>query len=336
MAKYHRMSWNDRMSIERLYNSGSTYRQIARALGFAPSSIHREIHRGLYDHLGAETTKRPRRYSAQLGQDYADQQATAKGPSIKLSKRYDYAAHVALCVQQGLSPDLIVGTLRKQGKWTVSTVTLYRYIDHGYIPGVTNKNLWLKSRRKKNIYKKVQKAARPPKGLSIERRPYLPRHEPGHWEMDTVIGNSKGKRQAFLVMTERSTRYEIIVKLPDKSSRSVVHALDKIFPQFKPGTFKSITVDNGSEFQDCYAMEHTRTNKKRTTLYYCHPYSSFERGSNENANKLIRRFFPKGQSLYHVTQRECQTVQDWINNRPRKVLNYDTPAALFQQFQDTL
>lgn len=335
--KYRRMTWDDRLRIEALYNSNHSFRFIAEHLGFSVSSIHSEVKHGLYSHMGAELSKRPCRYSAQLGQEYADSQATTKGVPIKLGHNYDYAKAVAAAVKQGLSPDSFVGTLRRNDEWTVSTPTLYRYIDRGYIPGVTNKSLPEKPRRK---HKKnhVHLAARPPKGLSIEHRPseISTRSTFGHWEMDSVIGRAKGKRESFLVLTERKTRFELIFRVSSKTSASTVRALERALSKFPQGTFQTITVDNGSEFQDCYGMEHDRKNNKRVTVYYCHPFSSCERGSNERANRIIRRFFPKGKSLRPYTQKDCDRVASCINSMHRRILNYATAEELFMQELENL
>lgn len=329
--KKKRITWIDRLNIERLYNSGCSYRYIARAVGFAVSSVYAEVQRGLYDHRDSDTWKDIKRYSAQIADDDARWQATARGGAIKLGHNYAYAETVSARLRSGESPDQIVGTLKREGKWTVSTVTLYRYIDQGFIPGVTNKTLLVKSKRKRP-YSKLRKAARPLSGQSVERRPdYInARSTPGHWEMDTVIGNAKGKGQAILVLTERLTRYELILKLKDKTTASVVRALSKAVHQFPRGTFQTITVDNGSEFSDCRGME------RYAPVYYCHPYSSWERGSNENANRIIRRFFPKGQSLQRRTQRDCDAVASYMNNMSRKILGYATAAELFTAWQATL
>lgn len=331
MRKYRRMTWTDRLKIEVLYNSNHTYQFIANALGFAVSSIYTEIKHGLYPHLGAELTRRPMRYSAQIAQDYADAQATAKGVEIKLGHNYAYAKLVAELVSSGCSVDVIVNDLKREGKWTVSTTTLYRYIDKGYIPNVTNKDLPEKSRRKRK-HNEV-KATRAPKGTSIERRPYEVNHRLtfGHWEMDSVIGRAKGQAESLLVLTERKTRFEIIIRTKEKTSAATVYALDRILPKFPKGTFQSITVDNGSEFQSCYEMEHDRSGTKRLQVYYCHPYTSCERGSNERNNRIIRRYFPKGQSLKRVTQKQCDYVADRINSMPRKILGYYSAKELFEQ-----
>lgn len=331
MKKYRRMSWTDRLIIEKLYNKGYSYRMVAEAVGFSVSSVYSEIQHGLYPHMGAEVTKRPYRYSAQIAQEYADLQATGKGPSLKLGRHYEFASHVEAQVKQGRSVSHIVMELRRSNAWTVSPTTLYRYIDRGYIPGITNKHLPEKSRRKRP-HNRVR-AARAPKGTSIERRPAFinDRSTFGHWEMDSVIGKAKGKRQSFLVLTERMTRFQIVVHARSKEAVSTITALDSALSKFPKGTFQTITVDNGSEFQDCYGMEHDRQGNKRLTVYYCHPYTSCERGSNERANRIIRRFFPKGKSLYSVTQKQCDEVAHFMNTMRRKVLDYDTAEERFNR-----
>lgn len=327
---YCRFRWSFRLKLEALYNAGHTYRFIAKEIGFSCGAVYAEVQHGLYEHMGAETTRRPWHYSAQIAQDYADAQATAKGTSIKLGHRYDYACHVAEQVKSGVSLDSIVGSLKRRGEWTVSTSTLYRYVDCGYIPGVTNKDLPEKPNRK---YKKkhVQPAARPPKGESIENRPaeIAARLAFGHWELDSVIGHSRGRKESILTFIERKTRYTLCLRVHSKESAATVKALDRALSKFPKGTFKSLTVDNGCEFQDCYGMEHDRRGRKRLTVYYCHPYCSYERGSGENVNRLYRRYFPKGQSLKYATQKDCSRAANSINAMPRRILSYATAAELF-------
>ena len=329
---FRHLDWSDRLRIESLYNTGHTCLYIAKYLGFAPSSIYREVKHGLYEHLGVETTKRPWRYSAQIAQDYADYQATSKGSEIKLGKNYAYAEEVAAQIKQGVSIDTIVNVKKKKGQWTVSTTTLYRYVDLGYIPDVTNKLLPEKNHRKKR-HPHTVKAARASKGLPIDRRPLFidERKAFGHWEFDSVIGNAKGQRQSILTLTERKTRYEIIFRAAVRTSAATVAALNKIIRQFPKGTFQTITVDNGSEFQDCYGMEYDKQGSKRLTIYYAHPYSSWERGTNERNNRIIRRYFPKGKSLAKVTQKQCDAVAASINAMPRKILDWHTAQELFEQ-----
>lgn len=324
------MTMTDRLKIEALWNAGHSYRSISRQLGFAPSSIYREVTRSLYPHLGAECTRRPYHYSADIGQQQADYFTTTKGADIKLGNRHDYARYVAEQVRKKQSPAAIVQSLHQQEKWTVSVTTLYRYIHRGYIPGVTAKDLLDVSRRKKK-HSHVRTAARPPKGNSIERRPddINARTTFGHWEMDSIIGTAKGRNQSMLTLTERLTRFEIVLRVPSKTSCATVAALDSVFSKSPKGLFRSITVDNGAEFQDCYGMEHDKNGEKRTEIYYCHPYCSSERGSNERNNRILRRFFPKGKSFEAYTSKDCQKAAEYMNNMPRKILNYATAAELF-------
>ena len=325
--KYRRMTWIDRLNIEKMRKQGASYSAIARKLGFAVSSVYYEIQRGLCEQLDGATWKIYKAYSAQVAQDDADWQASGKGHSVKLGHNHTYSRTVSDRILSGESPDQIVGDLRSRNEWTVSTPTLYRYIDQGYIPNVTNKDLWQKSKRKKRKYRKL-KAAKAPKGTSIERRPLVveSRSTFGHWEMDSVIGKAKGKKQSLLVLTERQTRFEIIFRASAKTSAATVSALSHIVPRFPEGTFQTITVDNGSEFQDADGIQALVPG-----LYYCHPYTSCERGSNENANRLIRRYLPKGQSMRKVTQRDCDAVARSLNNMHRKVLGYRTAAEPFAE-----
>lgn len=331
---YHRITWTDRLKIEALFNAGHSYGFISKQTGKAKSSIYDEVQHGLYDRLDGQTWLTRKSYSADIAQQYADYQKTSKGSDIKLGNHYDYARYVAEEIKRGISPDVIVHTLKKENKFTVSTTTLYRYIDKGYISGITSKDLQEKPTRKprKDHKEESRRAARAPRGTSIEKRPkeISTRETFGHWEQDTVIGKAKGQHEAMLVLTERKTRYEIIVKLWEKSTACVVRALESILTKYPAEVFKTITVDNGSEFQDCHGMEYDKEGNKRLTVYYCHPYRSTERASNERANRIIRRFFPKGTSFENLTTKDCERAQEFMNNLPRKILDYSTPAELFQ------
>lgn len=320
--KYRRMTYTDRLFIERLYNSGCSYRMIAGSVGFSVAAVYREVQRGLYDHLDWRTYETVRRYSATIAHEDAVYQASSKGEIIKLGKRFDYAQMVSRRIRNGDSPDSIVGDLRAKGEWTVSTPTLYRYIDRGYIPEISNSDLHFKSRRKPRRYRRISAYA--PNGPSIEHRPEFinTRSAFGHWEMDLVVG--KGGSLSLLVLTERKTRYELISKLPDKTSCSAVSALRSVVSRFPSSTFQTITVDNGPEFKDYDSLKSCVQE-----VYYCHPYCSSERGSNENANGIIRRFLPKGTDFSLVTQKDCDAIANRMNSMHRKILGYKTASELF-------
>ena len=330
--KFRHMTWDDRLRIEALRNAGHSYRFIAKQIGFSVSAVYTEVQRGLYLHKDGQTWIDEQRYSATIAQEKADYQATAKGSGLKLGKNYEYVEYVSTKILAGWSPDSIVGDLVRRGQWTVSTPTLYRYIDAGYIPNVTNSLLLEKNKRKRS-YKKIKKACKAPKGKSISQRPeeINTRSTFGHWEMDSVVGLREGKGQTLLVLTERMTRFEYIIRVADKTTASVVSALDRLFSTVPHGIFKTITVDNGSEFQDCKGMECDKSGKQRTEIYYCHPYRSSERGSNERINRIIRRFYPKKTDFSEITQTSCDSVAQWINTLPRKILGYASPLELYEQ-----
>jgi IS30 family transposase len=148
----------------------------------------------------------------------------------------------------------------------------------------------------------------------------------GHWELDTVYSGKNKSKNCLLVFTERMTREELIYKIPDRTAQSVVDKINDIenmlgFTAFK-NKFKTITCDNGVEFTKHKEIEHSCTTQNlRTQLYFCHPFCSSERGSNENANKLIRKYIPKGDDIGSYSDDFIQRIEDLINNYPRKLFN---------------
>lgn len=184
-------------------------------------------------------------------------------------------------------------------------------------------------------------ASRAPAGESIEQRPEEidEREEFGHWEGDTVY-SGKGKQKttrALLTLTERKTRKEIIIAIPNRKAETVVKALDalerKLGARRFRAIFKSITFDNGTEFAAAEELERSCVNKRlpRTKVYFCHPYSSWERGTNENTNGMIRRRFPKGTNFAAVTNAQIAQAENWINNYPRKILGYKSSEIVFRE-----
>ena len=210
----------------------------------------------------------------------------------------------------------------------------YSYIKKGIFLNITMEDLPEKKKQHKKKKVKVQKRVQA--GDSISQRPeHIDfREEFGHWEMDTVVGPQGKSKKVMLVLTERKTRKEIVYLMPDRKAQTVVKTLNMI--ERKCGerlfrdVFKTITVDNGVEFSDAEGLEKSRRNKKkRTKVYYCHPYSSCERGSNENANRLIRRHIPKGVNFDKKSKTEIKEIETWINNYPRKIFEYDTAENQF-------
>lgn len=193
-------------------------------------------------------------------------------------------------------------------------------------------------RKKKKVKRKKQQIQkRYPKGTSIEERPEKidNREEVGHWEMDSVVGPQGEGSKTLLVLTERKTRKEIIRRVDNHTSQEVVRTLNRLERdmgerKFRE-TFKTITVDNGTEFSDWEGMEKSRRNKKipRTKIYYCHAYRSCEQWKHENQNRMIRRFFPKGTNFDNVSKNAIKEVQKWMNDYPRKILGWLTPDELY-------
>ena len=325
VRKYRRITWTERLIIEKQYNSNATYSAIAKLLKRSVSSIRYEIKKGMYLHRDSATWRDIPKYSADIAQKKTEWEQTGKGQILKLGNNHRYARYVADQIKQGHSPETIVQTLRQSNKWTVSVPTLYRYIADGLIPETTNADLWEKTKRKRT-YNKVTPAKRPPKGISIEQRPrhINTRQQFGHWEIDCVVGKRQGHNESVLTLTERKTRYGIILKLTTRTAKEIAAKLLHLTSQYPPGTFKSLTADNGSEFSgydDLRAIV--------PQVYYCHPYCSSERGTNERHNRIIRRFFPKRQSMKKRTQADCDQVAEYMNAMPRKILAYKTPQQLF-------
>jgi len=222
------------------------------------------------------------------------------------------------------SPEAALMKAKEKGyRVEISVKTLYNNIDSGEI-GIKRKDLLRKDGWKQDKTKQ-RKALNNLKGESIDKRPKQAnnRSEYGHWEMDLIV-SCKGGKGALLTLTERKTRQEIIIRLPDKTQRSVKRAIDRLEGrygnEFKK-KFKTITTDNGSEFLDFESLQKScKRYEQRFKMYFAHPYSSFERGSNENANGIIRRFFPKGTDFSKISLRRIQEVEDWMNNYPRRIL----------------
>ncbi len=334
--RYNHLSWRERLTIETRLKDGWSKQRIADALGRHVSTIYREIKRGWGQQRTSDLIDYEC-YLADIAQARYEAEYSGKGPALKIGKDHEYANYLGSVLKNGnRSPEAALGEIQAQGmifETTISTRTLYRYITLGIIPGVTNKDLPIK-RDKKRKHKKVRRASRACPGLSIEQRPAAAdsREEPGHWEGDTVE-SKKGALTRIFKLTERTTRQEITVKVASGEAANIVKALDrlerKLGNQFYT-VFKSITVDNGSEFADCEGMERScRRRGKRTTIYYCHPYSSFEKGSTEKQNGMIRRHHPKGTDFSKVSTRAIKNTEEWINHYPRKMFNFHSSAEMF-------
>lgn len=337
---FKHLSQNDRIKMETMLNSGHKVVEVAEYLHVHRSTIYREIKRGEYTHRNSDYTEETR-YSSDLGQKNHDWNAQGKGRNIKIGNDRPLAEYIeGKIIEDKYSPEAALAAAAESGiefTTSISVRTLYRYIDKGIFLKLTNKDLPVKGKRKKhNKRVKVQKRASA--GESIENRPdeVKDREIFGHWEMDTVKGKQGVTKSCMLVLTERKTRDEIIVKLPDQKAASVVEAIDRLerkWGDMFTKVFRSITVDNGVEFSDYEGLERSvlHEGEKRTFAFYCHPYSSWERGSNENNNRLIRRHIPKGEDFDEKQDRDIEYIENWINNYTRGIFGFKTSAQLFEE-----
>lgn len=337
---FKHLSQNDRIKMETMLNYGHKVVEVAEYLHVHRSTIYREIKRGEYTHRNSDYTEETR-YSSDLGQKNHDWNAQGKGRNIKIGNDRPLAEYIeGKIIEDKYSPEAALAAAAESGiefTTSISVRTLYRYIDKGIFLKLTNKDLPVKGKRKKhNKRVKVQKRASA--GESIENRPdeVKDREIFGHWEMDTVKGKQGVTKSCMLVLTERKTRDEIIVKLPDQKAASVVEAIDRLerkWGDMFTKVFRSITVDNGVEFSDYEGLERSvlHEGEKRTFAFYCHPYSSWERGSNENNNRLIRRHIPKGEDFDEKQDRDIEYIENWINNYPRGIFGFKTSAQLFEE-----
>lgn len=310
----------DRYYIEIARKKKTPVKDIAAALGFSRVAIYAEIKRGTVTQLDPYL-KPCQVYLSDAGQRVHDAAMSGTGRPCKLSLDDEYILLVKeLLRNKKYSP---YAAMQIIGENKICQRTIYNYVYQNRF-GLSVQDLPYARPRKKKTVKKGKKIYSDKK-RSIEDRPkeVLKRNQLGHWEMDTVY-SSKDDLTCLLVFTERMTRKEKVVKIPNRTASSVVKALDRIerkmgAPAFRE-TFKTITCDNGMEFTDIVGIERSKLNKRpRTVLYFAHPYCSGERGSNENQNRLIRRWIPKGDDIGLYSDVEIQRIEDWINNLPRKM-----------------
>ena len=339
---YKELTYTKRIELETLFKTGHSKYEAAKLLNVSLKTIYNQCHRGKYIHTNSDLTTEVR-YSAQIAQDKRDYNVTARGtiPKVLKDKKLAKAIEEKI-VDKGYSPEVAINMMVSTGEMakyeqSVCAKTVYNSIDKGFFVRITNKDLPVKRNKNKKDYKPIHRIKKACAGTSIEDRPeaILTRNEFGHVEMDSVIGKRE-KGNTLLTIVERKTRKCIIRKQPNKTAQAVVDTLDALEKELGDDfykLFKTITVDNGSEFADCAGMERSciYPDMKRTKVYYCHPYSSYERGSNENGNRMIRRKIPKGVSINKYTDKDIQEVQDWVNEYPRRMFGYRSSNDLYKE-----
>ena len=318
------LSLAEREEISRGVIVGNSIRSIATTLGRSPSTISREINRngGLNQYRANQADK-------------AAWNRAHRPKVCKLVENRSLARIVARKLQLEWSPEQIAGWLKQtypdNESYQVSHETIYRSL---YIQarGALKKELLQHLRRTRVMRRSRHHTQKTPDhgqitdAISISERPSSveDRAVPGHWEGDLIIG-SKNSQIATLV--ERNTRYVLLAKVNSKDSKTVVDALIKQAHKLPRELYKSLTWDRGSEM-----AQHKRfTLATDIKVYFCDPSSPWQRGSNENTNRLLRQYFPKGTNLSEHSQAKLNAVARRLNERPRKTLNYETPADRFNQ-----
>ena len=325
----HYMTKEERIILQTLLDEKRPVSYIARKLGCCRQTIYNEIKRGQYLHDYGYFDKL--RYSAERGQQKHNYNQTAKGRPLKIGSDHAFAAYIEhkIIVDRYSPAAALAAARRYRFDTSICVSTLYSYIDKRVFYQLGNRHLWEKWKKKPRKKDEERRVAHP-KLPSIEIRPgHIDRREEyGHWEMDLVVSGQGGK-SVLLTLTERRSRQEIIMKLPDRKAETVRRAIDQLerkTPGFRQ-KFRSITTDNGSEFMEYdQLIKSCRCKGNRFAIYYCHSYSAWEKGSVENHNRMIRRFFPKGTNFDLVSAAEIRRVQDWMNHYPRRILGWKSPV----------
>lgn len=336
---YRHIQWEDRLQIQGALRAHASVATIAESTGFCKKTIYNEIQRGMC--VQQHDAEFVMEYCADYAEMKYQENLRAKGPDLKMGHDHAFAAFLEQkIIVEHFSPGAALHYIEDHGlkfDTTICENTLYNYIYRGDVfLALCKDHLLYKGKNHKHTGTGNKNRARQAKGETIENRPkeILERAEFGHWEMDSIMG-TVGSHAALLVLTERKTRNGIVIRVPDHTAESVVRALNRLERRMGAkfrDVFRTITVDNGCEFQACDGMEKSlRARLPRTKIFYCHPYSAYERGSNENMNRIIRRFFPKGTNFDNVTAAEVAAAEEWMNNYPRKILGWRSSASLFKE-----
>ena len=315
MARHYRhLTYKERCQIEILKASGDSPAQIARALSVHRSTITREFKRNSTNHsydskqAQIKTQNRRHRFSARK---------MSIGMIVIVEKK----------LRLNWSPEQISGWLKRQGKEHVSYETIYKHI-------------WADKKRKGFLYKclrhngkKYNKRSKGTSGrgcipgrVDIKERPLIVEEKTrlGDWELDTIIGAQH--RGAIVSMVDRASKLTHLVKVPNKTAEEVEKALIKKLG-LKQEFICTLTADNGKEF----ACHRNVSTALEADFFFATPYHSWERGLNEHTNGLVRQYFPKGVSFYDISEEDVERVEALLNNRPRKVLEFETPLEAFNR-----
>jgi IS30 family transposase len=299
-----------------LRRQGLNQSQVARALGRHRSTVCREVRRN-----GTRADGRYRAFTAQ-------ERANGRRSRSRRNRRFtpeDFALVNELLCRQW-SPEQVAGHLRRQGLVSISHETIYRHVWRDKREGgALYTHLRGARKRRRKRYGAYDSRGRLAGKRMIGERPaeVETRDRVGHWEADTVIGT--GSKDCVATLVERKTGLVLIGKLSDRTARGLSQRLTRLIRG--AGHVETVTADNGTEFHDYRRIEMLTD----TTFYFARPYHSWERGSNENANGLIRQYLPKGESMAGLSQHQCNAIARKLNTRPRKRLGFRTPLECYNE-----
>jgi IS30 family transposase len=311
----------EREKLQELLWQKKSIRYIAEVLKRSPSSISRELRRNY--------PQEQKRYTPRLAHEKALTKRTQRGREGRL-KNDTIRDYVISHLKLGWSPEQIAGMVKKEKLGSISHEAIYQYIYHqihrdgyGYVkPNKEDLRPYLRRKQKRRTHHGLRKTTKLERfsGKSIDMRPHLAekRRRLGDWEGDTV--ESCDHKPGINTIVDRKSGYVLITKVKDKTSSSTVEAMRRLtlFP------CHTVTLDNGPENSNWEDMEDLTC----ASIYYAHPYHSWERGTNENTNGLIREYFPKGTDFTKISDEEIQKVEYILNTRPRKRLNWSTPLEV--------
>ena len=329
------LKFEDRCSIRIFQKLGYSLRAIAAIVNCSPSTVMYELRRGTG--IRKSNVGRPPEYSAKRGQANYEINRSRCHRAHKLNAQNPFLDWLVRKVrEQHWSLDACVGYARRNNLFPkeqiVCTKTLYNELLAGNLPLKPMELPEILSRKTKGINTRRNRRIL---GRSIDERSEEvgKRIVCGHWEIDTVVGNRKGKESVVLTLTEKKTDMYLALKIPGKDSDSVMAAMevlkDEYGEEYFAKIFKTITADNGPEFARLAELE-----GDGVSVYFAHPYSSWERAQNERHNRLFRRYIPKGISIDRYSAEQILCFADEMNALPRKHLGYSTPEELFDEFLD--
>ncbi len=321
---HKRITYEERLVIELRLSDGWSQQDIANELYRDKGTISRELSRGSTLINGRYY------YSAAAAHQRASERARKSHRKPLLIEQYGLLNLVKSKLRKRWSPKKISTWLKQKKDMAVSHETIYQYI-YVQAKGELKKELIALLRQQKPKRQKrdsqVEKRGVIPDMISIEQRPaeVADRSVPGHWEGDLIIG--KDHKSALGTLVERSTRYLLLVHLEAKDAESVRKAFAKKLRSMPKDLKRSLTYDRGKEM----AQHKEFTVSTKMQVYFCHPHSPWQRGTNENTNGLVRDFFPKGTDFTKVSKQEVSKIQRWINERPRETLGFKTPIESIKE-----